>query len=98
MYFVIFGTDKPGTGKQRRETLNDVVAYLKDRPGHPEVTVHCGGPTTDEQGNINGTLNVIEAPSLEKAQAFLADNPLQKMNLLQDVSVRQLDWKTGRPK
>ena len=97
MYFVIFGTDKPGTGQQRRETLNDVVSYMKDHPGHPDVTVHCSGPTIDDRGNINGTLNVIEAPSLEVAQAFLADNPLQKMNLLQDVSVRQLDWKTGRP-
>ena len=97
MYFVIFGTDKPGTGQQRRDTLNDVASYLKDRPGHPDVTVHCGGPTVDDGGNINGTLNVIEAPSLEAAQAFLADNPLQKLGLLEDVSVRQLDWKTGRP-
>ena len=97
MYFVIFGTDKPGTRQQRRDTLNDVASYLKDRPGHPDVTVHCGGPTIDAGGAINGTLNDIEAPSLEAAQAFLADNPLQKLDLLEDVSVRQLDWKTGRP-
>ncbi|MDE2792225.1 MAG: YciI family protein [Paracoccaceae bacterium] len=97
MYFVIFGTDKPGTGQQRQDTLDDVVSYVRDRPGHPDVTVHCSGPTLDAGGTINGTLYVIEAPSLEAAQAFLADNPLQKMGLLEDASVRQLDWKTGRP-
>ncbi len=97
MYFVIFGTDRPGTGQQRLDTLNDVVSYVSDRPGHPDVTVHCGGPTVDESGAINGTLIVVEAPSLEAAQAFLADNPLQKLGLLEDASVRQFDWKTGRP-
>ena len=97
MYFVIFGTDKPGAGQQRRDTRDDVVSYLRDRPGHPDIVLHCGGPTLDEGGTINGTLNVIEAPSLEAAQAFLADNPLQKSGLLGEVSIRELDWKTGRP-
>lgn len=97
MYFVIFGSDKPGIGQQRRDALDDLASYLRDRPGHPDVTVHCAGPTLDEAGAINGTLVIIEAPSLEAAQAFMADHPLQKMGLLDDVSVRQLDWKTGCP-
>ncbi|MDE0694373.1 MAG: YciI family protein [Boseongicola sp.] len=97
MYFVIFGSDKPGTGQERQEALDGVASYLSERPGHPDVTYHCGGPTLDEAGAINGTLNIVEAPSLEAARAFMADHPLQKMGLLDDVSVRQLDWKTGCP-
>ena len=97
MYFVMFGSDRPGTGQQRLDALDDVVSYLRDRPGHPDVTVHCGGPTLDEEGAINGTLVIIEASSLDAAQAFLADHPLRKLDILDEVGVRQLDWKTGRP-
>ena len=97
MYFVIFGSDKPDTGQERQEALDGVVSYLSERPGHPDVTHHCGGPTLDEGGGINGTLSIIEAPSLDAARAFLADHPLQKMGLLDEVSIRQLDWKTGCP-
>ena len=97
MYFVIFGTDRPGTEQQRQESLDPVMSYLRDRPGHPDVVVHCGGPTLDEGGTINGVLNVIEAPSPEAARAFLADHPLTKMDLLEEVSIRQWEWRTGRP-
>ena len=97
MYFVIFGTDKPGVEQQRRDAVDDVASYLKDHPDHPDVNVYCGGPTVNEKGAINGTLNIIEAPSLEAAQAFFADNPLQKMGLLEEASIRELDWRTGRP-
>ncbi len=96
MYFVIFGTDKPGTGQQRRDTLDDVVSYVKNHPGHPDVTVHHAGPTLDDGGAINGTVNIVEAPSLEAARAFAADNPIQRLGL-GELNVRQLDWKTGRP-
>ena len=97
MYFVIFGTDKPGVEQQRQDAVDIVASYLKDHPDHPDVTVHCGGPTIDETGSINGTLNIIEAPSLEAARAFFADNPIQKMGLLAEASIRELDWRTGRP-
>ena len=45
MYFVIFGTDKPGVEQQRQDAVDNVASYLKDHPGHPDVTVHCGGAT-----------------------------------------------------
>jgi len=97
MYFAIFGTDKPGMGQQRRDTLDEVQSYVRGRPGHSDVTLHSGGPTFDDEGAINGTLIIVEAPSLESAKAFLADSPLQKLGLLGEVSIRQWDWKTGRP-
>ncbi|MCY3675197.1 MAG: YciI family protein [Paracoccaceae bacterium] len=97
MYFVILGTDKAGVGQQRRDTINEVAKYVGERPGHPEINLYCGGPTLDEEGNITGTLVIIDAPSLEAAQSFMDDNPLQKMGLLDKVEIRQFDWKTGRP-
>ncbi|MCY3727356.1 MAG: YciI family protein [Paracoccaceae bacterium] len=97
MYFVILGTDKPGVRQQRLDTIDEVATYVRDRPGHSGINYYCGGPTLDEEGNITGTIIIIDAPSLEAAQAFMDDNPLQKMGLLDKVEIRQFDWKTGRP-
>ena len=97
MYFVIFGTDKPGMGQQRRETLDDVSSFVKEHPGHPSVTVHAGGPTVGEDGTINGTLMIIEAPSIEEAQAYFADSPLKKMDYNEEFSIRRFEWRTGSP-
>ena len=98
MYFVMYGTDKHGVEQQRLAAIRKVVSYLRDRPGHPDVTVHCGGPTLDENGSINGTLIIMEAPSRDAAKSFLDDNPLNKLGLLENSSLRQFDWKTGCPK
>ena len=97
MYFAIFGTDNPGMAQQRRDTQDEVASYLRERPGHSDVTLHNAGPTLDEEGAINGSLLIVEAPSLEAVRAFLSDSPLQKMGFLGEVSIRQWEWKTGRP-
>ncbi len=97
MYFVILGTDKPDMVQQRRDAISAVVSYVQDQSSHPDVAVHCAGPTLDEEGNMNGTFNLIEAPSHDAARDYLANYPLQKMGLLEDVIVRHLDWKTGCP-
>ena len=97
MYYVIFMTDKPGKGQQRQDAVGEIGSYLEDHPDHPDVTVHSAGPTLDEEGTINGSVNIVEAPSLAAARAFLADNPAQKLGFIDDAVVRQWDWKTGCP-
>lgn len=97
MYFVIFGTDKPGVAQQRHDTMGDVASYNKDQSSHPTVNTHIAGPTLDEDGNINGTLTIIEAPSIDAARDFLENHPLQKLGLLEDVCIRQWDWRIGCP-
>lgn len=97
MYFVIFGTDKPDVTQQRHDTLGDVASYVKDQSNHPTAIAHFAGPTLDEGGTINGTLTIIEAPSLDAARDFLANHPLQQLGLLEDVCIRQWDWRVGCP-
>ena len=98
MYFAVIGTDKPGVEKARSELQDSFIAYLRDHPDHPDVTIHNGGPMLAENGeSIVGTLLTIEAPSREAAQAFVMDSPYAKAELLADVQVRQWDWRTGRP-
>ena len=98
MYFAVIGTDKPGVAQTRSELQNAFIAYLRDHPDHPDVTVHNGGPMLAEDGeSIVGTLLTIEAPSREAARAFVMDSPYARADLLADVQVRQWDWRTGRP-
>ena len=57
-----------------------------------------GGPTLSEDAStMNGTLLLLEAPSLEAVRAFLADSPFGRLGLYGDVQVRPWDWRTGSP-
>ena len=95
---MVIGTDKPGIAQARNDLQNSLIAYLRNHPDHPEVTVHNGGPMLAEDGeSIVGMLWVVEAPSREAAQAFAMDSPFAKAELLADLQVRQWGWRTGRP-
>ena len=98
MYFAIIGTDKPGVAEKRSGLQESFIAYLRDHPDHPDVTVHEGGPMLAEDGeSIVGLLLVVEAPSREAAQAFAMDSPFGRAEIFSDLVVRQWDWRTGRP-
>lgn len=98
MYFAVFATDKSGVSQQRSDLQPDFIAYLRDHPDHPDVTVHNGGPTLADDGeSIIGLLLTIEAPSREAVQAFMADSPFGRAGVIADLQVRQWDWMTGRP-
>ena len=96
MHFVIFATDKPGKEQEHRDAIGEYRAWLDHHPAHPDVIVHHAGPTLADDGQtVNGTLNVIEAPSLEAAQAFAADSPLRKRDIYAEFHIRAWDWRTG---
>ncbi len=98
MYFAVFATDKPGAAQQRSDLQPGFIAYLRDHPGHPDVTVHNGGPLLAEDGaSMVGTLLTVEAPSREAVQAFMAGSPYGEAELFANVQIRQWDWATGRP-
>ena len=98
MYFVVIGKDKPGVAQTRSDLQDSFIAYLRDHPDHPEVTLHEGGPMLAEDGeSIVGLLLVVEAPSREAAQAFAMDSPFGRADIFADLEVRQWDWRTGRP-
>lgn len=98
MYFAVFTTNKPGVSQRRSELYDAFAAYLRDHPDHPDVVYHHGGPTLADNGeDVNGTLLLIEALSLEAARSFVADSPYAKAGLIAESQVRQWDWTTGRP-
>ena len=98
MYFVVIGTHKLGAAQTRSDLEDAFVAYLRDHPDHPGITLHNGGPTLAEDGeSIVGLVLVVEAPSREAAQAFAMDGPFARADLFADLQVLHWDWRTGRP-
>ena len=96
MYFLIFATDKPGREQEHSDAIAEYRAWLDHHPEHPDVIVHHGGPTLADDGLIvNGTLNLIEAPSIEAAKAFAADSPIRKRDIYAEFHIRPWDWRTG---
>lgn len=98
MYFAIYATDGPGASQTRSDLFEDFRSYLHDHPDHPDIVLHHAGQTlAEEDDTIVGSLLVVEAPSLEAAQAFVADSPYGKAGVFGDVQVRRWNWITGRP-
>jgi len=94
-YFAVWATDRPGTGAERLRVRDEHRARL--RAGAPGLRVHLGGPTEDEQGEMNGSLLVIEAADIDVVRAFVAADPYLRAGVYADVQVRPWRWGLGRP-
>lgn len=98
MHFVVFNTNRAGMEQARLDKVDALGAYIQDHADHPNVTVRFAGPTLDKDGEaVNGSLLIIEAPSLDAARAFVADSPFGKANLFADSQLRPWNWIVGRP-
>ena len=98
MYFAVIGMDKQDLAETRSDLQDAFIAYLRDHPDHPDVTVHNGGPMFNDTGDsMVGTLLTVDAPSREAVQSFAMDSPYGKADLFGDLQIRPWDWRTGRP-
>ena len=98
MYFVVFATHKAEMGQERLRLQDAFAAYLHDHTHHPDVTVHHGGQTLSESDQtVTGLVLVLEVPSLEVAQAFVADSPYAQADIFAESHIRPWNWLTGRP-
>ena len=97
MYFVVFGTDKPGLSEVRTANRPSHRAHLRNPGAHP-VKVRVGGATLDESAEtMNGTMLVVEAESIAAVRAFLADDPYSRAGLYATLEVRPWLWGLGNP-
>ncbi len=81
MLFAVICTDKPGHLETRMANRPDHVAYLKSTP-----TVHAG-PFLNADGDMSGSLVVIEAVDRAGAEAWAAEDPYAKAGLFSDVRI-----------
>ena len=97
MYFVIFGTDKPGMETVRTATRPAHRDYLRS-PGKHAITVRVGGPTLRDDGaTMNGTLLIVEAETIDAVRAFAADDPYSRAGLFQTIEIRPWNWGLNNP-
>ncbi|AMY71804.1 YciI family protein [Frigidibacter mobilis] len=84
MLYAVICRDKPGHLQTRLDTRERHVAYLKSTP------VVLAGPFL-ENGEMCGSLVVVEQPDLAGAQAWAAGDPYAAAGLFESVSVTE--WK-----
>lgn len=84
MLYAVICRDKPGHLQTRLETREKHVAYLKSTP------VVLAGPFL-ENGEMCGSLVVVEQPDLAGAQDWAANDPYAHAGLFESVSVTE--WK-----
>ena len=94
MLFALICIDKPGGLPIRMEARPDHLAYLESLGD----TLKFAGPFTEEDGQtMNGSLVVIEAPSLQAAHDIARGDPFAKAGLFASVEIRPWRWSIGKP-
>lgn len=86
--FVLVCIDKPGALALRLATREAHFAYARSLPAG---TLRLGGPFLDDNGDMAGSLIIVDAPDLAAAQAFNRDDPYQRAGLFERVDIRP--WK-----
>jgi uncharacterized protein YciI len=82
--FAITCWDKPGALAARVENRPDHVAYLKTQ----DTVIRVAGPQLDENGQMCGSLFVIEVDDLAAAKAFSDGDPFLQRGIFGKVDIR----------
>ena len=92
MYFAVICHDRPDTGTLRGKTIPDHLRYLQQQGSR----VHTGGPLKDPStGGMVGSLYIINVDGYAEARQFIADEPLNKADLFESITVRA--WMQMQP-
>ena len=82
--FTVICHDKPGALEQRMHNRPDHVAYLKT----VEPILRVAGPLLDAQGQMCGSMFVIEVADEAAAYAFAAGDPFNQRGVFGQVEVK----------
>ena len=86
--FVLTCIDKPNALDLRMATREAHFAYAGRMPAG---FVRLGGPFLDENGDMAGSLIIIDAADMAAAEAFSLADPYRKAGLFERVEIRP--WK-----
>ncbi|WP_338720894.1 YciI family protein [Devosia sp. XK-2] len=94
-YFCVHAFDHPGrlADRQRLRDAHRARLRLHDHP----VVVRIGGPLTDDNGAMIGSLLVIEAANRGDVAQFLAGDPYAEAGLYRELTVTRFNWGLGLP-
>ena len=94
MLFAVICTDKPNSLAIRKANRPDHLEYLQ---GLGDTLVFAGPFTQPDGVTMNGSLVVIEAPTLEAARRIAAGDPFAKAGLFASVDIRAWLWTINAP-
>ena len=92
MYFAFIGKDKPGALDLRKSTRDEHVAFLKTL-----ANLKMAGPLLDDDGQMCGSLLVLEAENKAEVEATLARDPYARVGLFETTDIKGLNWTFGAP-
>jgi len=81
MFYAVICTDKPGHLEVRQANRADHVAYLK------ATSVVQAGPFLDANGDMYGSLVVLDVADRAAAEAWAAADPYKLADLFADVRI-----------
>ncbi|MDE2477043.1 MAG: YciI family protein [Alphaproteobacteria bacterium] len=93
--FAISCIDKPDSLALRMATRQSHLTYANG--GQTLVKVKLGGPYLDEQGNMAGSLLIVEAPDRRAVEEFSRNDPYVTAGLFQSVEIRPYRITVGPP-
>ena len=82
MRFALIAKDKPNSLDVRLANRDAHVAYLKSSDA-----VEMAGPFLDTDGNMCGSLIVLEFDDISEAKAWAANDPYKQAELFQSVEI-----------
>lgn len=82
MRFALIAKDKPGALEVRKANRDAHVAYLKSSDA-----VEMAGPFLDENGEMCGSLIILDLPDMAAAEAWAAQDPYKAADLFQSVEI-----------
>ncbi|SFL77360.1 YciI family protein [Shimia aestuarii] len=86
MRIALIAKDKPGALDIRKANRDAHVAYLKSSGD----TVETAGPFLDDDGNMCGSLIILNVEDMSEAQAWAANDPYKAADLF--ASVELIAW------
>ncbi len=86
MRFALMTKDKPGALQTRLDNREAHLAYIAETG-----VVEMAGPVLDDEGQMCGSLIVLEVEDMAAAQAWAENDPYAKAGLFSDVTLRA--WK-----
>ena len=82
MRFALIAKDKPGALEVRKANRDAHVAYLKSTDA-----VEMAGPFLDDNGEMCGSLIILDLPDMAAAEAWAAQDPYKAADRFQSVEL-----------
>ena len=94
MYIIVHSADKADSLHIRKANRDAHLAWLRS---DESVSVKIAGPWLDDDGEMRGSLLIVEAQSVESVKNWLMRDPYVHAGLTKQTSVKAYNWVIGAP-